>query len=184
MVREGAEAAKFIYLGMGPTRYAANARFATGYCLKPGDFLRADLGASVQGYGADFVRCYMLGAASRRQRDVWSALVETEIDLANSVRIGDTGDDIYQRGLTLIEQRIERCPREFVGHGIGLVLNEEPRMGAGNHVGVEAGTVFCMELSCYLDDGVRLHVEDMYYITESGIEMLTPDCPRELELAG
>jgi Xaa-Pro aminopeptidase len=182
MIDEGAEEAKFIFLGMGPTKYAANARFGTGYKLKAGDFLRTDMGASYLGYGADFVRSYVLGPPSKRQQDVWSWLVDTEIELANSIRIGETGGEIYSRGLRMIEKHLDKFPREFVGHGIGLVFNEEPRMSAGNHVPIEAGTVFCAELSYYLDGGVRLHVEDMYIITENGIEMLTRDCPRELAI--
>jgi Xaa-Pro aminopeptidase len=182
MIDEGAEEAKFIFLGMGPTRYAANARFCTGYRLKPGDFLRADMGASYLGYGADFVRCYILGSPTQRQHDVWSWLVDAEIELANSIRIGETGGEIYARGVRLIEKHLNKFPREFVGHGIGLVFNEEPRMNAGNRTPVEAGTVFCTELSHYLEDGVRLHVEDMYVITEAGIEMITRDCPRDLAI--
>lgn len=182
MIDEGAEEAKFIFLGMGPTRYAANARFQTGYVLKPGDFLRADMGASYLGYGADFVRCYVLGSPTKRQQEVWSRLVEAEIALGQSTRVGETGDEIYQRGTREIGKHLDRFPREFVGHGIGLVFNEEPRMSAGNRVPIEAGTVFCTELSYYLEDGVRLHVEDMFLITESGVEMLTRDCPRNLAI--
>ena len=33
-------------------------------------------------------------------------------------------------------------PREFIGHGIGLVFNEEPRMSAHNRVEVEPGRIF------------------------------------------
>jgi Xaa-Pro aminopeptidase len=182
MIEGGAEEAKFIYLGMGPTRYAANARFLTGYALRAGDFLRADLGASWLGYGADFVRCYVLGKPSKRQAEVWSRLVEAELDLGHSIRIGETGGDIHARGTDAIGRHLEKFPREFVGHGLGLVFNEEPRMNAGNAVQVEAGTVYCTELSYYLDDGVRLHVEDMFLITEAGTELLTRDCPRELEI--
>jgi Xaa-Pro aminopeptidase len=150
--------------------------------LKRGDFLRADMGASYLGYGADFVRCYILGSPTRRQRDVWSWLVDAEIELANSIRIGETGGEIYSRGVRMVEKNLDKFPREFVGHGIGLVFNEEPRMNAGNNVPIEAGTVFCAELSYYLEGGVRLHVEDMYIITETGIEMITRDCPRDLAI--
>jgi Xaa-Pro aminopeptidase len=180
MIEEGAEEAKFIFLGMGPTRYAANARFHSGYALKSGDFLRADIGASCLGYGADFVRSYVLGEATRRQRDVWTRLVEAELELGHSIRVGETGAEIYARAIRAIGKHLQGFPREFVGHGIGLVLNEEPRMSADNRVAVEPGTVYCTELSYYLEDGVRPHVEDMFVVTESGVELLTRDCPHDL----
>jgi Xaa-Pro dipeptidase len=180
MLDAGSEAAKFIFVGAGPTRYAANARFTTGYALKPGDFLRADMGASWLGYCADFVRSYYLGRAAPRQQEVWSRLCEVEKELGRSIRVGETGGSIYERGVRAIRRHLPDFPREFVGHGIGLILNEEPRMHEGNRVEVEAGTVYCTELSYYLEDGARLHVEDMFLITEDGVEMLTEACPRHL----
>ena len=53
-------------------------------------------------------------------------------------------------------------------------------MSADNRVPVEPGTVYCTELSYYLEDGVRPHVEDMFVITENGVELLTRDCPHDL----
>jgi len=52
----------------------------------------------------------------------------------------------------------------------------------GNDVPIEANTTFCLELSYYLEDGARLHIEDMYVISATGIEMLTRDCPRDLAI--
>lgn len=180
MIKDGAEGHRFIYIGAGPTRHAANARFPTGYRLAPNDFVRADMGASCRGYAADFVRSYVLGEATDEQQRVWTQLVEAEIALGHSIRIGETGEDIFRRGVREVAQRLDGFPREFVGHGIGLVLNEEPRMAEGNSVAVEEGTVYCTELSYYLSDGARLHIEDMFMITREGVTCLTADCPRDL----
>ena len=180
MIDEGSEAPRFIFVGTGPTRFAANACFPTGHLLKAGEFLRVDMGASCLGYGADFVRCYFLGNCTPRQRDVWKWLNEVEMEIGLAIRPGETGGEIYARGVKAIGKYLDKFPREFIGHGIGLVSNEEPRMHAGNRVEVEPGTVFCTEFSYYLEGGVRLHTEDMYLITEEGVEMLTGDCPREL----
>jgi Xaa-Pro aminopeptidase len=180
MIDEGSEAPKFIFVGTGPTRFAANACFPTGHALKEGEFVRVDMGASCLGYSADFVRCYFLGHCTQRQQDVWKWLNEVEMEIGTSIRPGETGGEIYQRGVKAIEKYLDRFPREFIGHGIGLVSNEEPRMHQGNEVEMEPGVVYCTEFSYYLEGGVRLHTEDMYLITERGSEMLTEDCPRDL----
>lgn len=180
MIAEGAEMPRFVFVGAGPTRFAANPHFPTGYALKKGDFFRVDMGASFLGYAADFVRCYFLGQASGREKDVWRWLNEAQIETALAIRPGQTGGEIYQRGIEAIGRHLNDFPREFIGHGIGQNLNEEPRMAAGNRVAVEPGTVCCVEFSYYLDGGVRLHTEDTYLITDTGVEMLTKDCPREL----
>jgi Xaa-Pro aminopeptidase len=128
------------------------------------------------------VRCYILGEPTKVQQDAWQALVDVELELGHSIRVGDTGGEIYARGVAMIEKYLPKFPREFVGHGIGLVFNEQPRMSAGNNVPIEAETVYCAELSYYLDAGVRLHVEDMFVLTDRGVEMLTRDCPRTLSI--
>ena len=180
MIDEGSEAPNFIFIGMGPTRFAANARFPTGHVLKEGEFLRVDMGANCLGYGADFVRCYFLAHCTSRQQDVWNWLNEVEMEVGSSIKPGVTGGEIFERGAKLIARHLPDFPREFIGHGIGLVSNEEPRMAKGNRVEFEPGTVYCTEFSYYLDGGVRLHTEDMYLISETGVEMLTESCPRDL----
>jgi Xaa-Pro aminopeptidase len=180
MIDEGSEGHQFIFVGTGPTRFAANARFPTGQAIQPGDFLRVDMGASCLGYSADFVRSYYLGQSSERARDMWRWLCDVEMEVALSIKPGDTGGEIFERGHRAISRHINKFPREFIGHGIGLIQNEEPRMCRDNRVPIEPGTVYCVEFSAYLDDGARPHVEDMYLLTETGVEILTRNCPRDL----
>ena len=72
MFEEGADGIEFINVGTGPVSYAAHCPFPVGHVLEVGDFVKVDMGAQCQGYGADFVRSYFLGRATNRQKTICS----------------------------------------------------------------------------------------------------------------
>ena len=180
MIELGSEGPKFINVGTGPTSFAAHAPFPTGHVLQLGDFAKSDMGAYCLGYGADFVRSYYLGHCSQRQQDIWKALNDVQMALGLSVKLGETGGDIFRRGYADISKHLDNFPREFVGHSIGLSSHEEPRMNEVNQTVVEPDTVYCIEYS-YYSEGVRFHTEETFLIDGDGnIECWTKDCPRDL----
>lgn len=180
MLEEGATAVNFINIAAGPgNSFAAHAPFPRGTVLRRGDFVKVDMGAQVLGYSADFVRSYFLGEASQRQQEIWKRLNEVQIELGLWLRPGVTGGEIFERGYAHISQWLDRFPREFLGHGIGLGSHEQPRMNRVNRTVLEPNTVVCIEYS-YYHDGVRHHTEDTFLVRADGVEHWTADCPRDL----
>ena len=183
MIDEGADGIKFINIGCGPeTSYAAHAPFPTGATIKYGDFVKVDMGASVLGYGADFVRSYFVGEASERQREIWKRLNEVQVELGMGLKLGMTGGEVFDKGYSMISRYLNNFPREFVGHGLGLGSHEQPRMNHVNKTVLEGPAVICLEYSFY-HDGVRHHTEDTFLVTDKGVENWTQNCPRELVVA-
>jgi Xaa-Pro aminopeptidase len=180
IIAEGAEGLNFINIGCGPaTAYAAHAPFPTGHVMKPGDFVKVDMGARYRGYVSDFVRSYFIGQASPRHEAIWLHLNEVQMSLGEWIRPGVTGGEIFERGHAAISRHLADFPREFIGHGIGLSSHEEPRMNRTNRTVVEPDTVVCVEFS-YYHEGVRLHTEDMFHIGPTSTENWTKACPRDL----
>ena len=180
MLQEGATAVNFINVGAGPANsFAAHDPFPRNYTLKHGDFVKVDMGAQVLGYSADFVRSYFIGTASERQQEIWKRLNEVQLELCAWIRPGVTGGEIFERGYKHISKYLEKFPREFLGHGIGLGSHEQPRMNAVNRTVVEPDSVLCVEYSYYCD-GVRHHTEETFLVHDKGNDHWTKDCPREL----
>ena len=180
MIDEGADGIRFINIACGPTNsYAAHAPFPIGATIKHGDFVKSDMGASYLGYNGDFVRSYFVGHASERQQEIWKRLNDAQLELGMSMTPGMTGGELFERGYGLISKHLDKFPREFIGHGLGIGSHEQPRMNRVNKSVLEVPAVICIEYS-YYHDGVRHHTEDTFLVTEQRVENWTKDCPRDL----
>jgi Xaa-Pro dipeptidase len=63
-------------------------------------------------------------------------------------------------------------PLAFVGHGIGIELDELPIIGHGFKTPLEAGMVFALEPKFTFTDGA-VGIENTYLVTQDGLEPLT-----------
>jgi Xaa-Pro aminopeptidase len=180
MLNEGADLVNFINIAAGKhNSFAAHDPFPHDYTLKHGDFVKVDMGAQIKGYSADFVRSYFIGEASARQQEIWKRLNEVQVELGMWLKPGVTGGEVFERGYNHISRYLEKFPREFLGHSIGIGSHEQPRLNRVNRVVLEPDAVVCIEYS-YYHDGVRHHTEDTFLVTEKGTEHWTANCPREL----
>lgn len=118
--------------------------------LKAGDLVSLDLGAKVQGYYADAARSWAVGRPSaevdrliRAARD--SFLAGMEAVRLPGKRIGDLASAVQQ----VIEKQGFGVVRDYVGHGIGQAIHEEPQVpnygSAGQGLKIEPGLVIAVE---------------------------------------
>ena len=114
-----------------------------------GDIVSVDTGAYIDGYHGDSCKTFACGKISD---DVQALLDSTEESLYMAiemvkpgVRIGDIGAAIQKYN----EDRGFSVVREFVGHGLGKGLHEEPEVPnfgkAGHGIRLRAGMVICIE---------------------------------------
>jgi Xaa-Pro dipeptidase len=67
----------------------------------------------------------------------------------------------------------------FVGHGIGLELNEPPLLARHGDTVLQEGMVLAIEMHLMEPDGLTLKLEDTVHLTAQETEILTLS-PREL----
>lgn len=164
------------------------------YVLKEGDILSLDFGVSMRGYHADSARTIPVGRVSaERQRliDVTRESLEKAIALvAPTSRIGDLGHAIQ----AYVEGQGFSVVRDFVGHGIGRRMHEEPQVpnyGAPHRLPrLRPGIVLALEPMVNAggwevevmpdrwtvrtkDRKDSAHFEHTVALTESGAEVLT-----------
>ena len=117
--------------------------------LKDGDIISIDCGVILEGFYSDAAVTYAIGTASpttRRLLDVTSASLEAAI-LACQVggRLGDIGATVQE----MCEAQGFGVVREFVGHGIGRAMHEDPQVPnfgtRGKGPRLRAGMVLAIE---------------------------------------
>ncbi|MBP3446988.1 MAG: type I methionyl aminopeptidase [Clostridia bacterium] len=94
--------------------------------IKEGDIVSIDLGARLNGYNGDNAATFAAGAISSEAKRLCDTTRESlYVGIQKAVaggRVGDIGSAIAQ----YCEARGYSVVREFVGHGIGKALHEEP----------------------------------------------------------
>ncbi|MDR1434131.1 type I methionyl aminopeptidase [Candidatus Endomicrobiellum devescovinae] len=162
--------------------------------LKSGDIVSVDLGVFYEGYYGDAARTYAVGSISDTAANL---LKITELSLQKGIEKALSGNrlgDVSNAVQVVVEDAGFSVVRDFVGHGIGRNLHEEPQIPnygkAGIGVKLLPGMVLAIEPMvnegnyevCMLDDdwtvvtkdgSLSAHFEHTVAITENGYEILT-----------
>jgi methionyl aminopeptidase len=117
--------------------------------LKDGDIVSLDLGAIWDGFYGDAARTFAVGTITKEAKrlvDVTRESLNIAIDHAREGnRIGDIGFAVQK----FVESYGYSVVREFVGHGIGRNLHEDPQIPnygkPGQGPRIKAGMVFAIE---------------------------------------
>jgi methionyl aminopeptidase len=117
--------------------------------LAEGDVLSVDCGTIVDGFYGDAAVTFAIGEVNgeaRRLIDVTRACLEDAVDqIVPGARLGDIGAAVQQRA----EAAGFGVVREFVGHGVGRALHEDPQVPnygeAGKGLQLRPGLVLAIE---------------------------------------
>ena len=168
--------------------------------LKNGDVLSIDLVSAVDGYHGDSAVTVPIGHV---KPDVMKLLKVTEESLFKGIEqavVGNRIGDISNAVQTYAEKYGYGVVRDFVGHGLGREMHEDPQIPnfgmAGQGPLLKPGMVLCIEpminMGTYkvrvlgddwtavtLDGKQAAHFEHTVVVTENGPEILTMrDKPR------
>jgi len=117
--------------------------------LERGDIIGVDCGVLYKGYYGDAARTYAVGEISSQARQLMEVTRES-LDLA--IQMIEPGKRLSDIGHT-VQSHVERfgfsVVREFVGHGIGAALHEDPQVPNFGQPGrgprLESGMVLAIE---------------------------------------
>jgi methionyl aminopeptidase len=162
--------------------------------LEEGDIVSLDFGAIYQGYHGDAAITVGVGQVDRRAQELMdTTLGALEAGIAQC-RPGNYLGDVSWAIQSHAEPRGFSVVRQYVGHGIGRAMHEDPQIpnygSPGRGLRLKAGMVFALEpmvnVGTYLtrvleddwtvvtDDGeLSAHFEHTVAITEAGPEILT-----------
>ncbi len=165
-----------------------------GYRLKDGDIISIDCGAIVDGWHGDAARTIAVGDISEEARKLIRVTEESLWAGIHHVRKGARLLDIGHAVQTVAEGAGFSVVREYVGHGIGRAMHEEPQVPnygePGHGMKLKVGHVLAVEPMVNLgsaetqldEDGwtvrtadgmLSAHFEHSIAVTDDGPEVLT-----------
>ena len=96
--------------------------------IQDGDIVSIDLGATVKGYVGDAAVSVICGAARNGTAELVRSCEESLTAGIQAARLGNRMGDIGHAIQTLAEDRGYGVVREYVGHGVGRRMHEDPQV--------------------------------------------------------
>ena len=94
--------------------------------LKQGDIVSVDVGAFYEGFHGDNAWTFPCGEVSKEAQDLMDVTRESLFEGINAARPGNRLGDIGSAVQRYVEARGYSVVRDFVGHGVGAELHEDP----------------------------------------------------------
>ena len=155
---------------------------ASRFPVEKGELVVVDYGVCIDGYHADIARTYCLGRPSSQQADLWMRLQELHEAVVAELGPGVPARDVYRRAARLAERTglgryfmgVEPDRGTYIGHGIGLEIDEWPLLAEGSEAVLEPGMVVTIEPKFMVPGVGGVMVEDDFLLTPTGCRRLCP----------
>ena len=125
--------------------------------IKDGDIVSIDVGACLDGYHGDNAATFVAGNASEEALELLDVTKQSLYKGIEMAVVGNRVGDISNAVQTDCEERGYSVVREFVGHGIGRSVHEDPEVpnfGAAGH-GPRLVNGMCIAIEPMINAGTR-----------------------------
>ncbi len=169
-------------VGIGPAAPVLGSRERT---LRAGDLVFVDIGCAVDGYSSDKTMVYQFGQALPAEAvAIHRRCVEIERSVAAALRPGAIPAEIYRQALAglkpaFLEHFMGYGARRaaFLGHGVGLQIDEWPVLAEGFEEPLAADMVLAVEPKRGVPGVGLVGSENTYRVTPAGGVSLTGESP-------
>lgn len=132
------------------------------------------------GYMVDQARIFCIGELSGKLVGAYEAALKIKAQIVKNALPGANGKDLYEIAGNIaaesgyrqyfmgFEDRVS-----FIGHGVGIELDELPVIAKNFNIILQPGMVFALEPKFIFPDEGAVGIEDTFVVTESGLEQIT-----------
>ncbi|HEX2589511.1 MAG TPA: Xaa-Pro peptidase family protein [Gaiellales bacterium] len=165
----------------GPGPNAVLGKGPDGHRLRRGDPVIVDLVGGHDGYLADQTRTFALGPLDADLRDAYGTAVAILRSVEGLVRPGTAPSELFAHAervagdAGLGDHFMGYGPDRvrFLGHGVGMEIDELPVLAPGFDEPLEPGHVIAVEPKFVFPGRGAVGIENMYAVTDTGWENLT-----------
>lgn len=153
---------------------------ANGSVIKEGNSVMVDMGGNFTGYLDDVTRTFSVGKLTEKAYRAHQVAIEIEDRLQEVMKEGAVCEDIYNIAVqTAAREGLSDCfmgttqQAKFVGHGVGLVINEPPVLALRSKEILLPNMVIAVEPKFVIEGIGAVGLEDTYIVGKNGSEKIT-----------
>lgn len=157
-----------------------------GTVLTEGMSLMVDMGGNFTGYMTDMTRTYAIGSVQELAMKAHETSIAIHQAIAAKARPGVAAKDLYELAAEMANHAGlsdyfmgHRQKAGFIGHGVGIEINEALVLAPRSRDILAEGMVFALEPKFVIPGTGALGIENTYAVTADGVEKLTV-CKEEL----
>ena len=151
--------------------------------IQDGDMIHMEINGRYQGYMIDICRSTVAGQASQEQRRLLELTLLMLEQTVAATRAGIRAEDLERisgrialdNGLGPNHTAAYGGPGTYLGHAIGLGVDEPPCLAEGDKTLLKAGMVLTLEPGLYRTPFGGCRIEDEVLVKEDGAEVLNRD---------
>lgn len=148
--------------------------------LKEGQSIMVDLGGNFNGYMGDMSRVFSIGKLSDEAYTAHQVCLEVQEKVSSMAIPGAVCEDLYNAAINIVTKAgfadkfmgISQQAK-FIGHGIGLEINEAPVLAPRMKQELEPGMVFALEPKIIIPGVGPVGIENSWVVTPESVEKLT-----------
>lgn len=151
-----------------------------GSFLQPGQSFMVDMGGNFYGYMGDMSRVFSIGRLPEKAYAAHQTCLEIQEAVAEKAKPGVVCEDLYNIAIDMVTKAGfadyfmgTTQKAKFIGHGIGLEINEMPVLAPRMKQELEPGMVFALEPKIVLPGIGPVGIENSWAVTAEGVEKLT-----------
>ena len=153
---------------------------ANGTLLSEGMAIMVDMAGNFTDYLSDMTRVFSIGVLPEIAYRAHQVALEIQDAVETKAKPGVPCADLYKLAYDMVEKAgLTACfmgtkqQAKFIGHGIGLEINEPPVMAGRSNETLEYNMAFALEPKFVIPQVGAVGIENSYLVTETGVEKLT-----------
>ncbi|MDE5827174.1 MAG: Xaa-Pro peptidase family protein [Duncaniella sp.] len=154
---------------------------ANGTPIKPGDTIMVDMNGNFDGYMTDMTRVFALGEIKPLAIEAHKCSIDIHRALCGMMRPGMLAKDLYAKAEEIVKERDlhpyymgHRQHAGFIGHGVGIEINELPVIAPRSRDIIAEGNVIALEPKFVIPGTGAVGIENTYAVYADHVECLTP----------
>jgi Xaa-Pro aminopeptidase len=171
LFRYGAQNFKWLILASGERSQFPNVG-PTLRTLERGDIVRLEVFGALDGYHTGICRTAVVQEAPEGVEEIWSNIVACRDVIFGSVRDGASATEVHAKVMARFDE-LEWPRMDFVGHGIGMFVHEDPYLGPDQDARLQSGMVLGVEPVLLVPGKYGFQVKDIVAVGASGCEVLS-----------